>query len=292
LASKRSHPNVDRLHQAGPEANWRERIMSQIESERTLRAEIENGFSAKLAKVPVTLRRNDNPDIFSGTLFRHGERLFVITCEHPLPNHPNRVIQVIRDTPTDINEVAYGVIDHFKHPGGRPDVALLELDPTILDGYLKGYRPIGLEDFGEIDYSIDTHRTPVVVGNAGENVDYHKRDGIVRGIEVGIHYFCHDLVNPADWPAPLKDDKSDDPATGMYMKSVRRDCTEEEARRFYYRNPKGLSGGGIWVHRARAGEIWSPSEIKLVGVQSSWDWKRGYLHGTTIDSVKRLIPNL
>ena len=261
----------------------------------SLRAEMQNGFSAKLHRAAVSLVKASEWEQFhswrlsSGTLLLHNERLFVITCEHDLPNEPNKKMMVVRDSARQPSEGFPGIIGHFKHPHGRPDVALLELDPTMLDGYLKGYRPIGIHDIGSIDYSVESHSTPIVVGNTSEGVrEFKNAGGAIVGLEIGIEYLCHDLVKPSDWPAPLRDESPGDPATGLYLKSIREDRIEEDPERFYYRNPKGLSGGGIWVHRVIADEIWSPSRFKLVGVQSSWD-KRGYLYGTRIESVVELL---
>ncbi len=57
-------------------------------------------------------------------------------------------------------------------------------------------------------------------------------------------------------------------------------------------NPKGLSGGGIWlITEPQDGVFWDPSESKLIGVQHTWLGSEGIVWGTQVQFGTSLLDD-
>ena len=58
-------------------------------------------------------------------------------------------------------------------------------------------------------------------------------------------------------------------------------------------DPPGMSGGGIWQRpeATKDDEIWTPSDLCLFGIQSSWLYKLGYLKAIQIIHWLKLIAD-
>lgn len=251
---------------------------------------IEQMTGQKLAGTAVSLCdiRKEPKEVFSGTLYLAEDRLFVITCAHAVPANANGKIWLIRKQGQYLSEGIPAAINTYRPSGERPDIALVEFDPRILTDYLKGYSPIGPEDIGELDYSVPSHEIVVLVGNPAEDTNYLKLKGEI--IKTHISFLKHETVPPDKWPEPMRDSAPNDRLIDIYLQSIKKDDTSEKAKDWYYTNPQGLSGGGVWALTITPGALLTPANFRLVGVQSAWNWKAGFLRAVRVETLRSFTP--
>lgn len=265
----------------------------EADKKQVMNEQLKYVFADQAKRAVVSLCRIDREerDIFSGTLLTAGGRLFVITCDHGVPSTLGWKIWIIRQSGSFKTKGYPEIRKAHRHADGRPDVALLELDPKELNDYLKGYEPITLSDIGSLEYSDDPERPQqplVLVGNAAEEAETFKY-GKCEVIKTSIQCLMHQAARPEEWPDAPAADPPNDPDIDLYLKSVKKGEAERGNDLTHYSRPHGLSGGGIWNLEYQKGELSSPSDFKLVGVQSSWNWKAGFLRAVRSETVVALL---
>ncbi len=233
--------------------------------------------------------RTNPKSLFSGTLYSAQGRLFVITCAHAVPTQANNKIWLIRAEGHALSKGIPQIILTARTSTAHPDIAMLEFEPKILEDYLKGYEPIGPEDIGSLDYSILSHEVVVLTGSTVEKAEY-VTIGKGEAIRTHIGFLKHESAKPEEWPDPSSADEPNDPKVDLYLKSIKK--SDGVAQDWYYQRPHGLSGGGIWAITIRPDGLTTPADLKLVGVQSAWNTKAGFLRGVRIEALKGFAPSV
>jgi hypothetical protein len=215
-------------------------------------------------------------------------RLFVLTCAHALPALSKTNVWIVKIEGSLQSKGFPAFVAIRKFPKERPDIALLELDPSHLDDYLKGRTPITRDELASMDGGMKPNHPLTVVGNLGNKVYYEK---VGKGDVYGASIVCllHKQTAPKDWPPLLAGDPQHDPRYDFYMDSIKRDDPGEKKRAIGYSDPTGLSGGSVWGFFDQG--LWSSDNLKVVGIQSSWDSIHGFLHGIRIEAALELLDN-
>ncbi|MGN3705374.1 hypothetical protein [Achromobacter xylosoxidans] len=167
--------------------------------------------------------------------------------------------------------------------GGKPqdslDIALLELSAEGADeiASAKEFLPeMRVLEGGSADQS----RLFAVFGAPK---DWSPGSRVKRTFTAGP--MCYVTVSCAPFPSHL--DPSQDIAL-EYEKSSNISPSQEgtvEAP-----DPHGVSGGGIWlISQSQEGVLWDPNGSKLIGVQSRWNEKDGYVRGTQVQCAFALL---
>lgn len=223
----------------------------------------------------------------SGTCIEIGGRYLVATAAHNL------------DDVKEYREIGVGalgffggfsqqtpkVINHGRRGGENDplDIAWLEIHP----GAVPFWESIWKRKFVTLD-RVRLDPVPVLV------------NAFVFGqpsIEVKVQRSSPDAP-PAVGLAPLpyltKTVESDNPMLSLCVEYPLEMMTAEGIKPTP--DPKGISGGGIWLVNAGTDGIWSPDQAQLAAVERSWSKKgrflRGNLMGEWLRMVREDIPDL
>jgi hypothetical protein len=246
--------------------------------EATLEAINAVGWQVAKKHTCMITKETERPEpIGSGTFVQVGDRLFVATARH-----------LFRDFKTDDVIGMYwgeednrtGIIRSDAILDGELDLAAIPLpsDTRACGVLLRGQRATHQEDEQEVF---------VISGVPAEKctVDLQSRQIVVG------HYSCGLVALPRKrWPTSSEVPIS--PDVDLFLNYTRDFAADDHGNRTRQIAPYGLSGGGIWSVPARADGIWSPTDARLVAIQSSVEADRWrYLRATRIERWVRLVAD-
>lgn len=226
---------------------------------------------------------------FSGTLIRIGDRIFVATVSHTLENVEN---------PTRYSLMAMTGHNHqnsnrvFRKTIGtendRPDVGLMELDLDILATFCEN-ESIGTN---RISVAPPECNLSTLMGIPTSTVELSENESGQWGLYCTASGFSTAAIEIDSWPSmnletPL--DPEIDLLVGYPDRSA--DIRDMDGNQTDLDNPKGLSGGGLWVHghSDQGSELWTPESCKLVGIQSGWIRSREFVRLARISHWLELV---
>ena len=75
-----------------------------------------------------------------------------------------------------------------------------------------------------------------------------------------------------------------DPKVGYLLNFSQQYCVRLDGGSGVPKNPKGISGCGIWriIVDAAAADRWKPDDVRLVGIEHGWMAEKHYVRGTRI----------
>jgi hypothetical protein len=226
----------------------------------------------------------------SGTLVSVGNRLFVATAAHTIPNQPAAEIWVLSSEPRSSAEPYLPIMNRGKAPGDDPDVGFLELDPLAALGYLKKEAcPL---DWVAVQGVGRPNRSALLIGNPGQYVK--PREHVKPGtpgtkypaiVPLMIAYYTVPLME-SEWPAA----PNPDPSKDIFLDWPATEAQQLESKQsIFLPNPEGMSGGGIWDQGFETDVLWTVQSARLFGIQSRWHATLRYTRAVQIVHWLRLI---
>jgi hypothetical protein len=236
---------------------------------------------------------------YSGTVIRLGDRVFVATAGHAIPNDPVGRLWIVRRIPRSASDGFPGFLKWRRHPNEEIDAGYLEADPGTLIEYL------GHDDFSTIDNLADfgtgrENRGVIVVGSPSKKIQ-HFTDGVKTHLMAfEAMPYATPLYGPKHWPEVDPRDRAPDTEIDVFLNYPREslDVQPNAATSISaVPDPGGMSGGGVWDQGFVEGKLlWTPRDCKLFAIQSSWEEERRYLRATQIrhwiDLIREDYPDL
>jgi hypothetical protein len=236
-----------------------------------------------------TSKEAGNITLASGTLVSIGDRLFIATASHTVPEDPGTEIWVLSYEPRHSTDTHAPILNRGRCPKDDPDVGFLELGTGAAVDYLKKeVCPIERLAIRGIGGPL---RAVLLVGSPGEYIKpkQHIEPGTSHPqpalVPLMITYYTIPMME-SEWPSsenpdPEKDIFLDYPSTpGEQM---------ETGEAMLLPKPHGMSGGGLWDQGFETSEIWTNASVKLIGIQSSWHPGLRYVRCVQIIHWLRLI---
>jgi hypothetical protein len=241
----------------------------------------------KIVNLSLIVRERFNP-IGSGVLFLIGTRLFILTASHviqEMKSFSRNLITDIKVFHKTLFPVQPKIISIFQVPvknGLNMDLAWLEIENTEV--WAKD--SIGLDNVHTGEYEQETDGC-ILTGFPEELIDkekFEKKKETALRFVVYRTCFSETELNDGvgrsitlDYPILAIDD-----VRGGLIKMP---------------NPKGCSGGGMWLARKNTESVWHiGSRLKLMGIDIEWDGKKRTVKGTKIinvlDAMKAAYPEL
>jgi len=250
-----------------------------IRTKQRIFSESVNANRGTLIKYIQTLvDRQDGMTNGSGTIFKIGDHLLIATARHVIPNNPTgRIWPLTREVRHDRGGFP-GYVSLGRHP--EYDVGYLEVHPEGAENYF-GHREyctvdqIALRGFGRRDKSV------IVVGApaAHAQVTRHNENTLTYKANV-MTYWTIPLL-PNEWPSLPADAPPADEGVDIFLSYPEDDTiTADGFAPINLPHPGGMSGGGVWDQEFNQGELWDPTAIKLIGIQSCWDDEAQYLRAS------------
>ncbi len=235
---------------------------------------------------------NDDPTtwgVFSGTLIRIGNRVFIATASHCVEPFTSATrYWVLSDEPRQKSDGIPTVVAVWNTPGDSPDVGVLELDTDSLSKYpLKSPCPVArlkMVGLGRPD------RISSLVGCPGQYLQ-EESVGIAKGLKAVVISYNSTPIGTAEWPSfatspPLDQDID----VLMHYPSGTNNTTHlGTGDPIELPNPKGMSGGGLWDQGFGVNEIWSTDDAFLFGIQSAWFPTKRYVRAVQVKHLLRLV---
>lgn len=207
-----------------------------------------------------------NITIASGTLVSIGERLFIATASHAVPEITRGQTYTFVGEQPDSGILQAPILKVGKTPDNQPDVGYLELATNNELEYLKrtacSLNRIAIEGVGR------PSRGTMLVGNPGEYVKGKGKieDGTSGLVPTMVGYIAVPLME-SEWPSGVESD----PIVHIFL-----EYPDTPAQQFgsdeliMLPDPAGMSGGGLWDYGFEDGVVWTKESAKLIGIQSGW----------------------
>ena len=246
------------------------------------------GFTGFLSTtLPLFANKGDHLALFgSGVLFQLADHHFLITAAH------------VMDEALKAERHGYSFfID------GRPGQGLLQLNKFLVLSSLKG--PLGRDDDPfdlsvaclprELAETLVPHRSFLHMPEV-DVFDPQDRDSAYAIYGYPSAGFTRDLDSNKRGYEPLLYGTSlcqrdvgalhppHDPKVGYLLNFSQQYCVRLDGGSGGPKNPKGISGCGIWriIVDAAAADRWKPDDVRLVGIEHGWMAEKHYVRGTRI----------
>lgn len=229
----------------------------------------------------------------TGVIVRYSAQTYIVTAAHVLEREPDneklritgRPAHALQSLKKDelLGAVFAGTHGQIKSSTevhipiikrligkGLKDIAALKIQNV--ENYLPYTIPHDLSGQGEAD--IFEGKPIIICGFPGE-LALHVQHRVTgqRGV-VMTPYFA--------WPTIAKSPSHLDPCVDFVTDFGDNDTF----------NPKGMSGGGAWtIPNTKDGELWSPHQTQLIGIQSGVDRERKLLGLVSIERILDLLSN-
>lgn len=223
----------------------------------------------------------------SGTLVSIGERVFIATASHAVPDTSENENYTFISKQYGSEIPQSPILNKGKNPDDDPDVGYLELGSNRAAEYLRKtacpLERLAIKGIGR------PLRHAMLVGNPGEYVKNKEP------IEVGttgldptmIGYLTGPLME-SEWP----DVPDSDPTKHICLEYPSAPAQElESGKSRNLPHPGGMSGGGLWDCGFEDGVLWTKESAKLIGIQSGWYEDLRYVLAVQIIHWLRLIYN-
>jgi len=223
-------------------------------------------FLFKQSVAFIVTEANGNVTLASGTLVSIGERLFIATASHAVPEitpgetytfvgeqHGSRILQA-------------PILDTGKRAGNCPDVGYLELATNTALEHIKEtacpLNRLAIRGVGR------PSRPTMLIGNPSEYVKVKEglEDGTSDLAPTMLGYFAIPLME-SDWPG----DVESDPAIHIFLEYPNTPANQFGSdETIMLPDPTGMSGGGLWDYGFEDAAVWTKESAKLIGIQSGW----------------------
>jgi hypothetical protein len=220
----------------------------------------------------------------SGTAIRIGDRVLLATADHNIPiADVSEKLVIIPVNGSVLPGSDTAIKSAFKSPHKSIDVGILEFTPNDIDEW--GYEPITLDDVSDLGTGIDGDSC-YITGFPGESFVFDESGEIPTLKLCGL--CIPSFSAPSEcFPAIKKDIRYGDENTDTlcwYDNSSGIMADKPDGRLPDRPAPYGTSGGGYWqMPNSQSDErIWSPDQLKLYGIQSSWPGEKIFLLGKQI----------
>lgn len=216
-----------------------------------------------------------------------GSRWFLATAAHTFPTSPSGKFRILSENRLNI--------EHDPMPGflkSRRDLTLdigyLELDPDTAGPFLGPvHAPCPIEQLATV--GIGPARAPIAL--VGSPSQFLKVDLAAHDIVPKVMTYLTSPLPHGEWPAfwpsnspPLSPDRD------IMLEFTQHDAvTLGESVAISLTSPEGYSGGGIWDLGLRPKQLWSPSHMKLIGIQSSWHDSQRICRSTQVIHWIRMV---
>jgi hypothetical protein len=225
--------------------------------------------------------------IGSGTLVRIGNRLLLATVAHTKPK--DGTLALIKKSGLMVPDPIFCVIQRVVSTDNAIDVGVLELTEHAI--IMAGLEPIGLDrihDGGCGNTSIKSR----LIGYPGQWVVTAPPLPNVRRFHA-LAYGC-ETIEPTRWGAiPFRKGINFDDKVHVVIHYTDDVVSQNNSLPVPpgTPNPKGMSGGGLWQRPEPTPDdaIWTPSDLCLIGIQSDWLERAGYLRSIQVIHWVKLV---
>ncbi len=202
----------------------------------------------------------------SGTLVSIGERLFIATASHAVPELARGETYTFVGEQYDSGILQAPILNTGKRMDNLPDVGYLELATNTALEYLKEtacpLNRLAISGVGR------PSRPTMLIGNPSEYVKGKEglEDGTSGLVPTMLGYFAIPLME-SEWLG----DVESDPAIHIFL-----EYPDTPANQFgsdetiMLPDPAGMSGGGLWDYGFEDTTVWTKESAKLIGIQSGW----------------------
>jgi len=264
-----------------------------VDKNLTTNATMMSGLGDALGRhsIAITLEsRNGTFEIASGTLVRIGEHVLIATARHVL--RPTRMLNIVggnqvafagklvEGEQTGISDLSGGTNVEILRTGRSQlcDVGFLEIHPSALD--LLERQPITIDRI-----SVGTPqfgRNTFIYAFPYDATDFLKVETKLVAVPMCSITLGTPLLDPAEWPEVSENDPDPNVNVDLF---VHYSVTEEMIRTFSGqaergdesgRHPAtlprapGMSGGGFWQSSEPQEGLWTPTDYRLIAIQSTW----------------------
>ena len=251
------------------------------------RAVIDNLSKLHVAFVDV---REKPERVASGVLVLVEGHLLVATAAHAIPTSPETRLAFASRTTRDLEPGRPAVLRYGKHPSGWPDVGFLELAPEAAVSALTK-EAIGLERIG-LRGPGDPDQRCFLCGYPSELIRLSRPSKHVGHLSLKGDCYTNFPISPTTWPSVSLDDHPTDKMVDIFLP-----YDQEEEMCYHEENeghdrlgePYGMSGGGLWQAAPCGNSVWSPEQVQLFGIQSSWSKNRKYVRACQVVHWLHLI---
>jgi hypothetical protein len=227
-------------------------------------------------------------ELASGTVITIGDRLFVATAAHAIPNNPEGRLWMLPGQPRRAEDGILGFVNFGKVASEHPDVGFLELTPESAAGYLE-FEPCPIEQIRPVGRGRE-NKVVVLMGFPAENA-VPKQWGPSATLlpAKSMAYGTVPLMESEQPPIPPGEPAAD-PSIDVFLSYPEDGTTQLETDEpITLPHPGGTSGGGVWDLGFEPGALWSPDSAFLFALQSRWSKDHRYLRAVQIIHWLRLI---
>lgn len=249
----------------------------------------------------------------SGTLVQIGDKLFVATCRHTVPQgtqfltfigEKTAYIELDRKTGNWSSEKKVGILGSGRH--SSLDVGFIELEIAAL-------QELEREAIGLASVSVKPQQYGRMATLLGFPFDFERETKIKPGVSyLGVHSltFPAPVLAPEEWPNVPAADRQPEENVDVFMR-YKRDDRFKSLKVVPYKSSHanisvpdqlpevfGMSGGGIWQSwkRSDSGELWFPTDQELCAIQYGWHKTENYIRAVQarhwLELVADKIPSL
>ena len=215
--------------------------------------------------------------VSSGTLVRAGERLFVATAGHVIPEAADKRLWILSSTERSEREPWLQILRWGRNEDSGPDVGYLEVGRNAES--MTGHKAI---DIGRIDRQgrQPDGRPVTLLGSPADQANVQRPNDSVLEVAARAVAFSTTPIRVANWPQVPESATMPQHDIDVFLDYPERGLLNiDSGNEMEVKSPAGMSGGGIWDHGWVPGEVWSPESSRLVAIQSSWLESKRYLRG-------------
>jgi hypothetical protein len=232
------------------------------------------------------VKKDGGEDVASGTFVEAGGHLLLATVAHTVPRDLESIFFVKR-VPLLAPDRLGGVTRRVASPDEKTDVAAFVLEPDT--AARCGLTPIAIDRVH--DGGTGNSAKAMLIGYPADYVAHVSPAPVTVRKFHALAYGC-EPIEPSRWGAITKDRSVLDRGLHVVVE-FDRDVVDwgQPPPMPGVPDPPGMSGGGLWQRPTPAGEgeIWSPDCVRLIGIQSSWLFKKGFLKAIQAIHWLRLV---
>ncbi len=230
--------------------------------------------------------RDDGMSPSSGILLQISNHLLIATARHVIPANPTgRLWPAV----CEWKDQKDGMPAFCKvHKSETCDVALLEVHPEAVARYFGDRRFCTLKNVATFGPG-RSNQGHIVTGTPSELVQVTPT-GDHKEYRARVLTYWTVPISPEKWPTVPRDAIPPMPDVDIFLDYPSNEQMESDGLvPLNLPDPHGMSGGGIWDQNFTSDKVWSPTALKLIGIQCSWDSRGRYLRGVQIIHWLRLL---
>jgi hypothetical protein len=232
--------------------------------------------------VGVVCFKNQKPDkIGSGTCIKLGDEHFIATARHVIEGYPKTHISFVYGGEGRLHSNWLQIEDRGWDNDERLDIGWIKVSKEVADLTNKTFVS------NESLVMSKTHYESGKVLVFGYPIEFVDKGKLGESVLATRSYFYNTItVAQTEWK-PIEAD----PNVHMVLSYSEQAYTFHTDKIEAVPDPKGISGGGVWHLNMNKGKIWSPTEMKMIGVENAWFSKSRQLRATKMQFWQRMIGN-